>query len=157
MSTSFFPSCFLSDKYFFREILELADFNLYPPNIPEEERSCPIFHFMPRFVRELPGKWISQIKMPKMFYMLCRIRQFADIINRVRIQSELFMYLQEHNSGKHSESHYSNSMTYSTHDAINVPPLPYSAYEVINIWNHYYFTRCNKTSFLLFSESASRK
>lgn len=44
-----------SDKYFFQEILELVDFDLFSSNIPEGESSCPIFHFMPRFVRELPG------------------------------------------------------------------------------------------------------
>ncbi len=44
-----------TDQYFFQEILELVDFDLYPPNVPEEQRSCPIFHFMPRFVREIPG------------------------------------------------------------------------------------------------------
>ncbi|XP_017868629.1 PREDICTED: ribonuclease 3 [Drosophila arizonae] len=37
-------------KYLFHELLELVDFNL----MPNVEQSCPAFHFLPRFVRELP-------------------------------------------------------------------------------------------------------
>ncbi|KAH8284565.1 hypothetical protein KR018_004297 [Drosophila ironensis] len=42
-------------KYLFHELLELVDFNLMP-NVPAgtSEQSCPAFHFLPRFVRELP-------------------------------------------------------------------------------------------------------
>lgn len=46
----------ITDQYFFKEILELVDFDLHPPNVEEDEKTCPIFHFMPRFVRDLPGK-----------------------------------------------------------------------------------------------------
>ncbi|KAK6620188.1 hypothetical protein RUM44_006589 [Polyplax serrata] len=40
-------------NFLFKEILELVDFDLSNSNAPE---SCPQFHFMPRFVRELPEK-----------------------------------------------------------------------------------------------------
>lgn len=39
------------DEYVFKEILELVDFDLKNSSHPE---NCPQFHFMPRFVRELP-------------------------------------------------------------------------------------------------------
>lgn len=47
------PFVYVSDNFLFKEILELVDFDLSNSNAPE---SCPQFHFMPRFVRELPEK-----------------------------------------------------------------------------------------------------
>ncbi|KAH8372670.1 hypothetical protein KR009_002385, partial [Drosophila setifemur] len=42
-------------KYLFHELLELVDFNLMPNvSADSSEQSCPAFHFLPRFVRELP-------------------------------------------------------------------------------------------------------
>uniref|UniRef100_A0A1B0BUH8 Ribonuclease 3 n=1 Tax=Glossina palpalis gambiensis TaxID=67801 RepID=A0A1B0BUH8_9MUSC len=43
-------------KYLFHELLELVDFSLLPKlsTLAEVETSCPAFHFMPRFVRDLP-------------------------------------------------------------------------------------------------------
>lgn len=42
-------------KYLFHELLELVDFTLFPNSkVINEENSCPAFHFMPRFVRDLP-------------------------------------------------------------------------------------------------------
>ncbi|CAH0384549.1 unnamed protein product [Bemisia tabaci] len=42
----------LFQKYIFYELLELVDFSLKPSYAKGE--TCPLFHFMPRFVRELP-------------------------------------------------------------------------------------------------------
>ncbi|XP_030381971.1 ribonuclease 3 [Scaptodrosophila lebanonensis] len=41
-------------KYLFHELLELVDFMLLPNGNSSAEESCPAFHFLPRFVRELP-------------------------------------------------------------------------------------------------------
>ncbi|XP_055917610.1 ribonuclease 3 [Eupeodes corollae] len=41
----------LFSKYLFRELLELVDFSLLPS--VNAESSCPAFHFLPRFVRDL--------------------------------------------------------------------------------------------------------
>ena len=45
----------ISAKYLFHELLELVDFSLLP-NIDGNvaSNSCPAFHFLPRFVRDLP-------------------------------------------------------------------------------------------------------
>jgi ribonuclease-3 len=41
------------DNYLFKEILELVDLDLKAAG---DSNGCAQFHFMPRFVRELPGK-----------------------------------------------------------------------------------------------------
>ncbi|XP_073837215.1 ribonuclease 3-like [Musca autumnalis] len=41
-------------KYLFHELLELVDFSLLPKTEDPENESCPAFHFLPRFVRDLP-------------------------------------------------------------------------------------------------------
>ncbi|ALC42743.1 drosha [Drosophila busckii] len=41
-------------KYLFHELLELVDFDLMPIGASLGFDSCPAFHFMPRFVRDLP-------------------------------------------------------------------------------------------------------
>ncbi|XP_005186977.2 ribonuclease 3 [Musca domestica] len=41
-------------KYLFHELLELVDFSLLPKSEDPENDSCPAFHFLPRFVRDLP-------------------------------------------------------------------------------------------------------
>jgi len=47
---------FVSDDYLFKEILELVDLDLRASG---DGGGCNQFHFMPRFVRDLPGKIIS--------------------------------------------------------------------------------------------------
>ncbi|XP_013101802.2 ribonuclease 3 [Stomoxys calcitrans] len=41
-------------KYMFHELLELVDFSLLPKLDESGVESCPAFHFLPRFVRDLP-------------------------------------------------------------------------------------------------------
>ena len=43
---------FFLDNYLFKEILELVDLDLKAAG---DADGCAQFHFMPRFVRELPG------------------------------------------------------------------------------------------------------
>uniref|UniRef100_A0A182NUA6 Ribonuclease 3 n=1 Tax=Anopheles dirus TaxID=7168 RepID=A0A182NUA6_9DIPT len=43
----------LFDRYLFRELLELVDFTVQPSGSGEDS-SCPCYHFLPRFVRDLP-------------------------------------------------------------------------------------------------------
>lgn len=52
----------ISAQFLFHEILELVDLNFKASN---DEDGCPQFHFMPRFVRELPdeGKEILCMKV----------------------------------------------------------------------------------------------
>lgn len=44
----------LFNKFLFNEILELVDFSLEPSSNTSTSDSCPAFHFLPRFVRDLP-------------------------------------------------------------------------------------------------------
>lgn len=46
----------LFSLFLFRDILELYDWNLKGPLFEDSPPCCPRFHFMPRFVRFLPGK-----------------------------------------------------------------------------------------------------
>ncbi|CAD7014711.1 ribonuclease 3 [Ceratitis capitata] len=52
----------LLNKYLFHELLELVDFSLYPDGMSDSD-TCPAFHFLPRFVRDLPdnGKEVLAI------------------------------------------------------------------------------------------------
>lgn len=52
----------LFNEYLFHELLELVDFSLYPDGMSSSE-TCPAFHFLPRFVRDLPdnGKEVLAI------------------------------------------------------------------------------------------------
>lgn len=60
---------FVSDKYLFVEILELLDFELKPSDKPGEVCSC--FHFLPRFVRDLPSNGKEVLAMSEVLrYML---------------------------------------------------------------------------------------
>lgn len=52
-STYFDPQYPLPDNYLFVELLELVDFTLQSTNLPDLAASCPAFHFLPRFVREI--------------------------------------------------------------------------------------------------------
>lgn len=45
--------CFFIDTYLFEELLELVDFSLKSTNLPNLDASCPAFHFLPRFVRDI--------------------------------------------------------------------------------------------------------
>lgn len=42
-----------SDNFLFDELLELVDFSLKSTNLPNLDASCPAFHFLPRFVRDI--------------------------------------------------------------------------------------------------------
>ncbi|XP_058450699.1 ribonuclease 3 [Malaya genurostris] len=43
----------LFERFLFKELLELVDFTVFPSGAKSEE-SCPCYHFLPRFVRDLP-------------------------------------------------------------------------------------------------------
>lgn len=43
----------LFEQFMFKELLELIDFTVYPSGAGPEN-SCPCYHFLPRFVRDLP-------------------------------------------------------------------------------------------------------
>ncbi|XP_062547442.1 ribonuclease 3 [Armigeres subalbatus] len=43
----------LFERFMFKELLELVDFTVYPSGA-FPENSCPCYHFLPRFVRDLP-------------------------------------------------------------------------------------------------------
>ncbi|XP_065072658.1 ribonuclease 3 [Ochlerotatus camptorhynchus] len=43
----------LFERFMFKELLELVDFTVYPSGAGPEN-SCPCYHFLPRFVRDLP-------------------------------------------------------------------------------------------------------
>lgn len=61
-----FPECFtvrecdLFFEYLFREILELFDLDLYAT-----ADKCPVFHFMPRFIRDLPEEGLFKMEGKK--------------------------------------------------------------------------------------------
>ncbi|XP_017097521.2 ribonuclease 3 [Drosophila bipectinata] len=67
-------------KYLFHELLELVDFNLMP-NVPDgsSEESCPAFHFLPRFVRELPDNGKEVLAMCEVLrYLLDNSAQLVE-------------------------------------------------------------------------------
>ncbi|XP_055541222.1 ribonuclease 3 [Wyeomyia smithii] len=43
----------LFERFLFKELLELVDFSVFPSGA-SNENSCPCYHFLPRFVRDLP-------------------------------------------------------------------------------------------------------
>ncbi|XP_052871442.1 ribonuclease 3-like, partial [Anopheles cruzii] len=44
----------LFERFLFRELLELVDFSVQPSGPKDADSSCPCYHFVPRFVRDLP-------------------------------------------------------------------------------------------------------
>lgn len=65
-------------NYLFKEILELVDFDLSNPNFPD---GCPQFHFMPRFVRELPDNGRELLPM-------CEVLKYLLNSNKLLIDDE---------------------------------------------------------------------
>ncbi|XP_016990491.2 ribonuclease 3 [Drosophila rhopaloa] len=67
-------------KYLFHELLELVDFNL-TPNVASgsSEKSCPAFHFLPRFVRDLPDNGKEVLAMVEVLrYLLDNSAQLVE-------------------------------------------------------------------------------
>ncbi|KAH8254960.1 hypothetical protein KR038_012055 [Drosophila bunnanda] len=67
-------------KYLFHELLELVDFNLMPNAASEgTTESCPAFHFLPRFVRELPDNGKEVLAMCEVLrYLLDNSAQLVE-------------------------------------------------------------------------------
>ncbi|XP_050076547.1 ribonuclease 3 [Anopheles maculipalpis] len=59
----------LFDRYLFRELLELVDFTVQPSGSGEES-SCPCYHFLPRFVRDLPDNGKEVLAMSEVLRYL---------------------------------------------------------------------------------------
>ncbi|XP_016943313.2 ribonuclease 3 [Drosophila suzukii] len=67
-------------KYLFHELLELVDFNLMPNVVSgSAEESCPAFHFLPRFVRDLPDNGKEVLAMVEVLrYLLDNSAQLVE-------------------------------------------------------------------------------
>uniref|UniRef100_A0AAG5DGQ9 Ribonuclease 3 n=1 Tax=Anopheles atroparvus TaxID=41427 RepID=A0AAG5DGQ9_ANOAO len=59
----------LFDRYLFRELLELVDFTVQPSGSTEDS-SCPCYHFLPRFVRDLPDNGKEVLAMSEVLRYL---------------------------------------------------------------------------------------
>ncbi|XP_058122690.1 ribonuclease 3 [Anopheles ziemanni] len=59
----------LFDRYLFRELLELVDFTVQPSG-STEDNSCPCYHFLPRFVRDLPDNGKEVLAMSEVLRYL---------------------------------------------------------------------------------------
>lgn len=60
----------LSANYMFQELLELIDFSVMP-STSSSENSCPAYHFLPRYVRDLPDNGKEILAMSEvMTYLL---------------------------------------------------------------------------------------
>ncbi|XP_049548423.1 ribonuclease 3-like, partial [Anopheles darlingi] len=59
----------LFERYFFRELLELIDFNVQPSGT-EVNSSCSCYHFLPRFVRDLPDNGKEVLAMSEVLRYL---------------------------------------------------------------------------------------
>ncbi|EAL39656.3 AGAP008087-PA [Anopheles gambiae str. PEST] len=59
----------LFDRYLFRELLELVDFTVQPSGSGEDS-SCPCYHFLPRFVRDLPDNGKEVLAMSEVLRYL---------------------------------------------------------------------------------------
>jgi len=70
----------ISVKYLFHELLELVDFNLMPNVVSgSAEESCPAFHFLPRFVRDLPDNGKEVLAMVEVLrYLLDNSAQLVE-------------------------------------------------------------------------------
>ena len=58
-----------SDEYLFKEILELVDFDLHAA---QDKSGCGQFHFMPRFVRDLPDNGQEILSMNEVLNYLIK-------------------------------------------------------------------------------------
>ncbi|XP_030560531.1 ribonuclease 3 [Drosophila novamexicana] len=70
-------------KYLFHELLELVDFNLIPNGAINGEESCPAFHFLPRFVRELPDNGKEVLAMCEVLKYL--LDNSAELVERQQL------------------------------------------------------------------------
>lgn len=52
------------------ELLEMLDFNVTPSNTSPDESTCPCFHFLPRFVRDLPDNGKEVLSMSEVLRYL---------------------------------------------------------------------------------------
>ncbi|XP_068144101.1 LOW QUALITY PROTEIN: ribonuclease 3 [Drosophila tropicalis] len=70
-------------KYLFHELLELVDFDLLPCGASNSEQSCPAFHFLPRFVRELPDNGKEVLAMCEVLKYL--LDNSAELVERQQL------------------------------------------------------------------------
>ncbi|KAM8713029.1 hypothetical protein ACLKA7_013358 [Drosophila subpalustris] len=70
-------------EYLFHELLELVDFNLMPNGATNEDESCPAFHFLPRFVRELPDNGKEVLAMCEVLNYL--LGNSAELVERQQL------------------------------------------------------------------------
>ncbi|EDW01197.1 ribonuclease 3 [Drosophila grimshawi] len=70
-------------KYLFHELLELVDFNLIPNGSANADDSCPAFHFLPRFVRELPDNGKEVLAMCEVLKYL--LDNSAELVERQQL------------------------------------------------------------------------
>ncbi|XP_067633048.1 ribonuclease 3 [Eurosta solidaginis] len=73
----------LFNKYLFDELLELVDFTLYSNGKPNSD-TCPAFHFMPRFVRDLPDNGKEVLAMCEVLRYL--LDSAAPLVDRERLR-----------------------------------------------------------------------
>lgn len=63
-------------RYFFHELLELVDLNLYAAG---QQKGCPQFHILPRFVRDLPDNGKEMLSMNQvLLYLLQENKPVVD-------------------------------------------------------------------------------
>ncbi|XP_055387198.1 ribonuclease 3 [Condylostylus longicornis] len=73
-------------QYLFHELLELVDFNLKPSKNSEE--SCSMYHFIPRFVRDLEDNGKEVLSMIEVLrYLLDSSRPLVDLSHLQRMNS----------------------------------------------------------------------
>ncbi|XP_052871249.1 ribonuclease 3-like, partial [Anopheles cruzii] len=61
----------LFERFLFRELLELVDFSVQPSGPKVADSSCPCYHFLPRFVRDLPDNGKEVLAMAQVLgYLL---------------------------------------------------------------------------------------
>ncbi|XP_039446763.1 ribonuclease 3-like [Culex pipiens pallens] len=59
----------LFERFMFKELLELVDFTVFPSGANAED-SCPCYHFLPRFVRDLPDNGKEVLAMSEVLRYL---------------------------------------------------------------------------------------
>ncbi|XP_058064829.1 ribonuclease 3-like, partial [Anopheles bellator] len=60
----------LFERFLFRELLELVDFSVQPSGPEDADSSCPCYHFLPRFVRDLPDNGKEVLAMAEVLRYL---------------------------------------------------------------------------------------
>lgn len=78
MKNCFFVFVLFLVQYLFIEILELLDFDLMPSDKPDDVCSC--FHFLPRFVRDLPSNGKEVLAMSEVLRFL--LDQSGPLVSR---------------------------------------------------------------------------